>query len=149
MDFTRYTDLDPSPRILLGPGPSMVSSRVLRALSAPLVGHLDPEFLKMMEEVQQLLRTVFKTENELTIPVSGTGSAGMEAALCNFIEPGDRVLIAIMGYFGERMTEMARRYGSEVDRLERPWGEVFDPDEIEAALGKAKYKLLALVHAET
>ena len=149
MDFTRYTDLDPSPRILLGPGPSMASSRVLRALSAPLVGHLDPEFLKMMEEVQQLLRTVFKTENELTIPVSGTGSAGMEAALCNFIEPGDRVLVAIMGYFGERMTEMARRYGAEVDRLERPWGEVFDPDEIEAALGKAKYKLLALVHAET
>ena len=149
MDFTRYTDLDPSPRILLGPGPSMVSSRVLRALSASLVGHLDPEFLKMMEEVQQLLRIVFKTDNELTIPVSGTGSAGMEAALCNFIEPGDRVLVAIMGYFGERMAAIARRYGAEVDRLERPWGEVFDPDEIKAALGKANYKLLAMVHAET
>jgi alanine-glyoxylate transaminase/serine-glyoxylate transaminase/serine-pyruvate transaminase len=127
----------------------MVSSRVLRALSASLVGHLDPEFLKMMEEVQQLLRIVFKTDNELTIPVSGTGSAGMEAALCNFIEPGDRVLVAIMGYFGERMAAIARRYGAEVDRLERPWGEVFDPDEIKAALGKANYKLLAMVHAET
>jgi alanine-glyoxylate transaminase/serine-glyoxylate transaminase/serine-pyruvate transaminase len=149
MDVTHFTDLNPSPRILLGPGPSMVAPRVLRALATPLVGHLDPEFLTLMEEVQQLLRYVFQTQNELTVPVSGTGSAGMEAALCNFIEPGDRVLVAVKGYFGERMCDMAGRYGAQVDRIERPWGQVFDPDEIKTALSKGKYKLLAVVHAET
>lgn len=102
-----------------------------------------------MREVQELLRYVFQTENELTVPISGTGSAGMEAALCNFIEPGDRVLIAVLGYFGERLVEMAGRYGAQVDRIDRPWGEVFDPDEIKDALSQNKYKLLALVHAET
>jgi alanine-glyoxylate transaminase/serine-glyoxylate transaminase/serine-pyruvate transaminase len=122
---------------------------VLRALSTPLIGHLDPQFITIMEETQQLLRYVFQTENELTVPVSGTGSAGMEAALCNFIEPGDRVLVAVKGYFGERMCDMAARYGAQVDRIDRPWGQVFDPDEIEQALGKAKYKLFAIVHAET
>lgn len=149
MDANRFTDLNPSPRILLGPGPSTVAPRVLRALSTPLVGHLDPEFLALMEEVQQLLRYVFQTGNELTVPISGTGSAGMEAALCNFIEPGDRVLVAVKGYFGERMCDMAGRYGARVDRVERPWGEVFDPDEIKSALSTAKYKLVAVVHAET
>ena len=93
MNATNYQDLDPVQRILLGPGPSTASPRVLRAMSTPLVGHLDPQFLGVMNEVQQLLRFVFQTENEFTIPVSGTGSAGMEAALCNFIEPGDRVLV--------------------------------------------------------
>ncbi|MBM3144001.1 MAG: alanine--glyoxylate aminotransferase family protein [Chloroflexi bacterium] len=145
----RFDDLNLSSRILLGPGPSMVPPRVLRALAQPPVGHLDPEFLTLMAEVQELLRFVFQTENELTIPVSGTGSAGMEAALCNFIEPGDRVLIAVNGYFGERMVNMAGRYGAQVDRLDRPWGEVFTPKEIETALITARYKLLALVHAET
>jgi alanine-glyoxylate transaminase / serine-glyoxylate transaminase / serine-pyruvate transaminase len=144
-----YDDLNLSPRILLGPGPSMASPRVLRSMATPLVGHLDPEFLSLMNEVQELLRFLFQTKNELTIPVSGTGSAGMEAALCNFIEPGDDVLIASMGYFGDRMQEMAGRYGAKVERLERPWGQVFDPAEIETALSKKKYKLLALVHAET
>ena len=144
-----YKDLDPTQRILLGPGPSTASPRVLRAMSTPLVGHLDPQFLSVMNEVQQLLRYVFQTENEFTIPVSGTGSAGMEAALCNFIEPGDRVLVAINGYFGERLYDMASRYGAQVDRLERPWGEVFDPSEIQVALKGKNYKLLALVHAET
>mgnify|MGYP001822642037 CR=1 FL=1 len=149
MEAKNYQDLNISPRILLGPGPSMVAPRVLNALSYPLVGHLDPQFLTLMQEVQQLLRFVFQTENELTVPVSGTGSAGMEAALCNFIEPGDNVLVAVLGYFGERMVEMAGRYGAQVDRIDRPWGEAFDPDEIKAALGQKKYKLLALVHAET
>jgi alanine-glyoxylate transaminase/serine-glyoxylate transaminase/serine-pyruvate transaminase len=127
----------------------MVSSRVLRALSAPLLGHLDPEFLTVMNQVQKLLRYAFQTQNELTIPVSGTGSAGMEAALVNFIEPGDAVLIGVNGYFGERLCDMAGRIGAQVDRLERPWGEVFDPDEIRAALDRRQYKLLAVVHAET
>lgn len=149
MDVHHYSDLNLSPRILLGPGPSMVPPRVLRSMSTPLVGHLDPEFITLMQEVQQLLRYVFQTKNELTVPISGTGSAGMEAALCNFIEPGDRVLIAVQGYFGERLFEMAGRYGAQVDRIERPWGQVFDPGEIKAALQKGRYKLLAIVHAET
>jgi alanine-glyoxylate transaminase/serine-glyoxylate transaminase/serine-pyruvate transaminase len=127
----------------------MAHPRVLRALATPLVGHLDPEFITLMDEVQQLLRYVFQTKNELTIPVSGTGSAAMEASLCNFIEPGDRVLVAVNGYFGERLCDMAGRYGAQVDRLERPWGEVFDPEEFEAALARQRYKLVALVHAET
>lgn len=149
MERPQFTDLNPSPRILLGPGPSMVPPRVLHALGMPVLGHLDPEFLNLMNEVQQLLRYVFQTANPLTIPISGTGSAGMEAALCNFIEPGDRVLIAVNGYFGERLCDMAGRYGAQVDRLECPWGEVFDPAQIEKALDSHKYKLLALIHAET
>jgi len=149
MEAKNYQDLKISPRILLGPGPSMVAPRVLNALSYPVIGHLDPEFLALMQEVQELLRFAFQTENELTVPVSGTGSAGMEAALCNFIEPDDNVLVAVLGYFGERMVEMADRYGAQVDRIDRPWGEAFDPDEIKAALSQKKYKLLALVHAET
>jgi alanine-glyoxylate transaminase/serine-glyoxylate transaminase/serine-pyruvate transaminase len=149
MESPTFADLNVPPRILLGPGPSTSSPRVLRAMAAPLLGHLDPKFLALMDEVQQLLRYVFQTQNELTIPVSGTGSAGMEAALCNFIEPGDNVLIAINGYFGERMYDMAGRYGAHVERIERPWGQVFDPGEFEAALKGKKTKLVALVHAET
>ncbi len=149
MQPPQYKDLDLSSRILLGPGPSMSAPRVLRAMAQPPVGHLDPEFLMIMAEVQELLRFVFQTENELTIPVSGTGSAGMEAALCNFIEPGDSVLVAVNGYFGDRLVDMAGRYGAQVDRLDRPWGEVFTPEEVETALGQASYKLLAIVHAET
>jgi len=149
MDAPQFPDLNPSPRVLLGPGPSGVPSRVLRAMAAPLVGHLDPEFLVVMNQVQQLLRYVFQTRNELTIPISGTGSAGMEAALVNFIEPGDDVLIGVNGYFGERLCDMAARIGANVDRLERPWGEVFDPDEIASALGRKAYKLIGVVHAET
>jgi alanine-glyoxylate transaminase/serine-glyoxylate transaminase/serine-pyruvate transaminase len=127
----------------------MVSPRVLRAMATPLVGHLDPEFLNLMAEEQQLLRYLFRTENELTFAVPGTGTAGMEAALSNFIEPGDNVLVAVMGFFGERLTEIAARYGAQVDRLECPWGRAFEPAEIAAALEKKRYKLLALVHAET
>ncbi|MEA3337734.1 MAG: alanine--glyoxylate aminotransferase family protein [Chloroflexota bacterium] len=144
-----YTDLNITPRTLLGPGPSDVHPRVLSALSYPLVGHMDPQFIDLMNEVQDLLRFVFETENELTIPVSGTGSAGMEAALCNFIEPGDQVLIGVNGYFGERLCDMAGRYGAEITRIERPWGEVFTVDEIDAALAKKPAKIVALVHGET
>jgi alanine-glyoxylate transaminase/serine-glyoxylate transaminase/serine-pyruvate transaminase len=127
----------------------MIAPRVLQALATPAVGHLDPEFLVVMSEVQELLRYTFQTENEFTIPISGTGSAGMEAAMCNFLEPRDRALVAINGYFGERLAEMAARYQAHVDRLERPWGEVFTPEEIETALQKENYKILALVHGET
>jgi alanine-glyoxylate transaminase/serine-glyoxylate transaminase/serine-pyruvate transaminase len=149
MDTPHIGDFNPSPRVLLGPGPSLVHPRVLQAMATPLLGHLDPEFIALMNDVQRMLRYVFRTGNELTIPVSGTGSAGMEAALCNFIEPGDPVLIAVNGYFGERMCDMAARYGAQVDRIDRTWGEIFDPDDVETALRRQPYKLLALVHAET
>jgi len=143
------TDLNTSPRILLGPGPSTVHPRVLRAMAHPLVGHLDPQFISIMNEVQSDLRRVFQTENRLTIPVSGTGSASMEASLCNFIEPGDSVLVGVNGYFGERLCEMAGRYGAEVRRVERPWGEVFSVEDFETAMRDKPAKLVALVHAET
>lgn len=147
--MTTYGDLTIIPRTLLGPGPSDVHPRVLQALAYPPVGHLDPQFLGLMNEVQELLRFVFQTENALTIPVSGTGTAGMEAAFANFIEPGDPVLIGVNGYFSERMVDMAGRYGAHVRRLERPWGEVFTPEEIEEALRAQPARLVALVHAET
>ena len=144
-----YTDLNTSPRLLLGAGPSTVHPRVLKAMSHPLVGHLDPQFLVVMNEVQELLRYVFETENQLTIPVSGTGSASMEASICNFIEPGDEIIIGVNGYFSERLCDMAERYGGVVRRLDKPWGEVFSREEIEAELKKKPAKILALVHAET
>ncbi|MBN1660274.1 MAG: alanine--glyoxylate aminotransferase family protein [Anaerolineae bacterium] len=144
-----YNDLNTPERILLGPGPSMVHPRVLRAMAHPLLGHMDPEFIRLMNEVQDLLRYVFQTENEMTLPVSGTGSASMESTVANLLEPGDSILIGVNGYFGERLCDMASRYGGEVRRLERPWGEVFDPGEVEAALRQKPAKVVALVHAET
>src|SRR5512133_1385638 len=108
--MARYSDLDTPTRILLGPGPSMVHPRVLQAMAHPLVGHLDPQFITLMNEVQDLLRYVFQTSNPMTIPVSGTGSAGMEAAVCNFVEPGDSVIVGVNGYFGQRLCEMYSRY---------------------------------------
>lgn len=149
MDASKYTDLNLPDRILLGPGPSMMPARVSQALSMPVIGHLDPAFLAVMDDVKDLLRYVFQTKNEFTIPVSGTGSSAMEAALSNFIEPGDRVLIGVIGYFGERMVEMASRYGATVDRIDVAWGEVLDADKVAAALKKHSYKLLAVVHGET
>ena len=149
MDASQYKDLQISPRVLLGPGPSMVEGRVLRAMATPVTGHLDPDYLQVMDDIQELLRYTFQTQNEVTLTLSGTGTTGMEAGVCNFVEPGDNVLVAINGYFGERIAEMAERYGGQVDRLERPWGEIFTPEEIDAALAKKKYKLLAVVHGET
>jgi alanine-glyoxylate transaminase/serine-glyoxylate transaminase/serine-pyruvate transaminase len=133
----------------LGPGPSDVHPRVLEALSLPVIGHLDPRFLEIMEEIQRMLRYTFQTENRLTIPVSGTGSAGMETAIANFVEPGDAVLICVSGYFGERMLNMAQRYGAEVRRLDREWGEAFTPEDIAQALEEQPAKLVGIVHGET
>jgi alanine-glyoxylate transaminase / serine-glyoxylate transaminase / serine-pyruvate transaminase len=144
-----YADLNTPERILLGPGPSMVHPRVLRAMAHPLLGHLDPQFINLMNEVQCLLRYVFQTGNEMTLPVSGTGSASMESTVANLLEPGDSILIGVNGYFGERLCDMAGRYGAEVHRLERPWGQVFAPDEIDVALRQKPAKVVALVHAET
>jgi alanine-glyoxylate transaminase / serine-glyoxylate transaminase / serine-pyruvate transaminase len=147
--MTAYPKFDPSARVLLGPGPSMTHPRVIRALSAPTVGHLDPELLALYAEEQDLLRTVFQTKNEWTFALSGTGTSGMESALVNLIEPGDEVLIAIHGYFGERLADISERVGGRVDRITRPLGEIFTVEEIGSALKQKKYKLFAIVHAET
>lgn len=138
-----------APRTLLGPGPSMVHPRVLQAMAAPLIGHLDPMFLQIMDRIQGMLRFVFETENELTIPISGTGSAAMEAAFANLIEPGNTALICINGYFGHRMVDMAQCYGAQIAIIECPWGEVFDLGEIEAVVIEHQPKLIGIVHAET
>ena len=143
------TDLDPAPRVLLGPGPSMIPPRVLRALATPATGHLDPDFLAILDDVRRLLQFVFQTENELTLAVPGTGTAGMEAVLSNLVEPGDRVLACSAGYFGERLAAMAERHGAEVDRLQRDWGQVFEAEAIRQALQRKTYRLMTLVHAET
>lgn len=141
--------LSMSARLLLGPGPSMVHPRVMAAIAAPLLGHLDPEFLLLMDRTQELLRYAFQTQNRMTIPVSGTGSAAMEAAIASIIEPGDEVLVCVNGYFGLRMAEMARRHGAQVVTIERPWGDVFSPDEVREALRFGVTKLVGIVHAET
>lgn len=143
-------DLLPPRRILLGPGPSMVHPRVLRALSTPLLGHLDPTFLHAMNEVQELLREVFSTANRFTIAISGTGSAGMEAAIVNLVEPGDSVLVGINGVFGTRLATIVERCGGTPIKVEAPWGRIVEPEAIEAALRRSgPVKAVALVHAET
>jgi alanine-glyoxylate transaminase/serine-glyoxylate transaminase/serine-pyruvate transaminase len=136
-------------RLLLGPGPSNAHPTVLQALARTPIGHLDPLYVELMGEVQELLRYVWQTDNRLTLPMSGTGSAAMEATLANTIEPGDKVLVAVKGYFGQRLVDMAGRYGAEVVTVERPWGEAFTPEELEEALITHRPAILALVHAET
>ncbi len=136
-------------RVLLGPGPSNCHPSVLEAMSLPLVGHLDPEFLEIMDETQELLREVMKTSNPFTLPVSGTGSAGMETCLCNLVEPGDRVLVCINGVFGTRMADIVERLGGELSTIKAEWGTAFPPDRLEAAVQRTSPKVIALVHAET
>ena len=141
--------LDMPPRILLGPGPANVDPRILAAMSVPPVGHLDPTFLKVMDEIQDLLRYTWQTENEMTIAVAGTGTAAMEATMANSVEPGDKVLIGVKGYFGNRLVDMAGRYGAEVSTITKTWGEAFTLEEIKSAIAAHQPKILALVHAET
>ncbi|MGK7893966.1 MAG: alanine--glyoxylate aminotransferase family protein [Xenococcus sp. (in: cyanobacteria)] len=143
------SQLDMPPRILLGPGPANVHPRVLGALSVPPVGHLDPTFLELMDELCNLLRYAWQTENKMTIAVSATGSAAMEATIANSVEPGDVVLVGVKGYFGHRLVDMAGRYGGDVKQINKPWGEAFTFEEIKAGLETYKPKVLALVHAET
>lgn len=145
----RTAQLDVPPRLLLGPGPSNVHPRVLQALGTQVIGHLDPRFLELMEEIQSLLRYTWQTDNRLTLPISGTGSAAMEAAIANVVAPGDVVLVGVNGYFGERLCEIASRYQAEVRQLHKPWGEVFDLDELRAGLEQHRPAVLALVHGET
>jgi alanine-glyoxylate transaminase / serine-glyoxylate transaminase / serine-pyruvate transaminase len=146
---TQLGPLAMPPRLLLGPGPSNAHPAVLQALSLRQVGHLDPSFLAMMSEVQELLRYAWQTNNRITIPVSGTGSAAMEATVANVIEPGDIMLVGIMGYFGNRMVDMAERYQADVRHIHKPWGEVFSLAELRAALEEHRPRVLGLVHAET
>jgi alanine-glyoxylate transaminase/serine-glyoxylate transaminase/serine-pyruvate transaminase len=136
-------------RLLLGPGPSNAHPAVLQAMNTTPLGHLDPAFLALMDEIQSLLRYVWQTENPHTIAVSGTGTAAMEATLANTVEPGEVVLIGVAGYFGNRLVDMAGRYGADVRTITKPWGQVFSVDEIKTALETHKPAILALVHAET
>ncbi len=133
----------------MGPGPSDIHPSVLAAMAAPTVGHLDPYFLKIMDEVQSMLREVFQTTNHMTMAISGTGSAGMETCVVNLIEPGDRMVVGVNGVFGGRMAEVAERVGAEVTKIERPFGEVFSPEEFAAAIKKSQPKVVGIVHAET
>jgi alanine-glyoxylate transaminase/serine-glyoxylate transaminase/serine-pyruvate transaminase len=140
----------PPQRLLLGPGPSQVHPRVLRALSTPLLGHLDPAFLAVMNDIQTLLRQVFQTTNRFTIAVSGTGSAGMEAAVVNLVEPGEAVVVGVNGTFGTRLATVVERCGGKAIRVEAPWGQIVEPEMIEQALRRSgPVKAVAVVHAET
>lgn len=141
--------LHPSPRLLLGPGPSNVHPRVLQALSLPLLGHLDPEFLVIMDGVRSMLQEVLQTKNELTFPISGTGSAGMETCLVNLIEPGDEVVVCVAGVFGVRMCDIVERCGAHLIRVDAEWGHPIQPGQVREALKGRTPKLVAIVHAET
>ncbi|MEP7150589.1 MAG: alanine--glyoxylate aminotransferase family protein [Nitrospira sp.] len=150
MSTTLYQDFIPPHRLLMGPGPSMVHPRVLHALSLPLLGHLDPVFLGLMNEIQTLLRATFRTQNEFTIALSGTGSAGMEAVIANLIEPGDRAIVGVNGVFGSRLATMVERSGGIALRIEVPWGTTIPLDVVQDQLARsAPVKAVILVHAET
>jgi alanine-glyoxylate transaminase / serine-glyoxylate transaminase / serine-pyruvate transaminase len=147
--FVNFASIAPPVRRLMGPGPSDIHPRVLSALSQGTVGHLDPYYLRIMDEMQEMLRAVFQTRNRMTFAVSATGSAGMEAAVVNVIEPGDKMVVCVNGVFGARMADVATRAGAAVTQIERAWGDVFSPDEIEKALAATRPKVLGIVLAET
>lgn len=145
----RLPELNPPVRLLMGPGPSNTDPRILRAMSTPVIGHLDPAFLQIMDETMAWLRQVYQTENHYTVPMSATGSAGIETMLVNVLEPGDDVIVGIIGYFGQRIAEVASRTGANVRIIEAPYGEIIPPERFEAELRRKPAKLVALVHAET
>ncbi|MBS0261286.1 MAG: alanine--glyoxylate aminotransferase family protein [Planctomycetes bacterium] len=149
MADTAIPQLNPPRRILMGPGPSDTHPRVLAALGAPTVGHLDPYFLQVMNETQSMLRQVFRTQNPLTLAVSGTGSAGMETCVVNLIEPGDKMVVCVNGVFGGRMADVAARAGAHVTTTEQLFGEVFSPEQISDVVHRVKPKVVGIVHAET
>ena len=140
--------LVPPVRVLMGPGPSDIHPRVLEALGKNTVGHLDPYYLELMNDMQRMLQSLFRTENKMTLAISGTGSAGMEAAVDNIIEPGDTMVVCVNGVFGGRMLDVAQRAGAKVIEVKKPWGEVFSPDDLKAALAQ-KPKVVGIVMAET
>jgi alanine-glyoxylate transaminase/serine-glyoxylate transaminase/serine-pyruvate transaminase len=141
-------ELVPPLRTLMGPGPSDIHPRVLQALAKATVGHLDPFYLELMDRIRGQLRWLFHTTNEATLSISGTGSSGMEATIVNLIEPGDRMAVCVAGYFGNRICQVAERCGAKVSRVEGPWGSVFTPDGLRAALAE-KPKVVGIVMAET
>ena len=141
--------VDPPPRLLMGPGPGSADPRVLRAMSAPLVGQFDPAMTGFMAETMALYRDVFRTRNEATLLVDGTSRAGIEAALVSLVEPGDRVLVPVFGRFGHLLVEIARRCGAWVDTIETAWGTVFDPREVERAVARTDPKIVAVVQGDT
>ena len=149
LDPKDFRDINPGDRLLMGPGPSDVSARVLQALAAPCIGHLDPYFLATMDETQQLLRYLFQTANALTIPISATGSAGMEAAFVNLVECGDEVVVAVNGVFGTRMCDIVNRIGGKLVKVDGEWGRAVDPAAVAKAVKSCKPKVVAVVHAET
>ena len=141
---------DIRPRMLMGPGPSDVNPRVLAAMAHPTIGHLDPQFLEVLNDIRDMLQAVFQTRNELTLAVSGTGSAGMETCVVNLIEPGDKMLVCIAGVFGMRMADVAGRAGAQVTTIEAPWGRVFTAEQVRAAIDEGgPFKVVGIVHAET
>src|SRR5713226_7946052 len=140
---TSVGQLNPSPRLLLGPGPSDAHPRVLTAMTTPLLGHLDPQFIEIMNETQELLRQAYRTKNKLTMPISATGMAGMECCMVNLLEPGDKAVVCCKGYFGQRMVEVAGRTGAILTVLEAPWGQIFDLNRIRETLQKVRPKVLA------
>jgi len=142
-------DLATSHRMLMGPGPSDVHPSVLMAMATPMIGHLDPEFIKIMDEIKEMAKQTFLTQNELTFIVSAPGSAGMETVLVNLLEPGDEAIICVHGAFGMRMADIAERCGAIVTRVEAPWGEPINPQDVKNAIGSSKPKLVSIVHAET
>ena len=144
------TPLPSTERLLFGPGPSLVSPRVMRALAAPVLGHLDPQFIGIMDDLRaRLARTMRAPEGTLALAVSGTGTAAMEASVANLVEPGRRVLVVVTGYFGERLVEMCTRYGAAVTRVDGEWGRAIDPATVEAVLSKGKFDLRFLEVATT
>ena len=149
IDPSAFRDIDPGQRTLMGPGPSDVPARTLQAMAAPCIGHLDPYFLATMDETQCLLRFLFQTDNPLTIPVSGTGSAGMETCFVNLLEPGDEAVVCVNGVFGMRMSDIVERLGGKLVRVDCEWGRAVNPETVRAAVAKCKPKLVCVVHAET
>jgi alanine-glyoxylate transaminase / serine-glyoxylate transaminase / serine-pyruvate transaminase len=136
-------------RFLMGPGPSDVNSRVLRAMSAPMIGHLDPQFIQIMDEVMDMTRQIYQTKNQVTSAISATGSAGMETCLVNLLEPGDIALVCVCGVFGNRICDIVERCGAKLVRIDAPWGTPIDPAQVKKALENCSPKLVAIVHAET
>ncbi len=147
--MTEIPTLDPPRRVLMGPGPSGADPSVLAAMGLPILGHLDPEFMRIMDECQRMMRQIFRTGNEVTLATPGTGTSGMEAAVMNLLQPGDRAVIGICGYFGDRIAQMASRTGAEVAIVTAPWGSPIAPEDVERELRAAPTKLVAIVHAET
>lgn len=141
--------VNPPVRVLMGPGPSDVHPRVLLAMAKPSVGHLDPYYLQIMDQLQDMLRQLFRTDNEMTLAISGTGSAGQEATVVNLVEPGDSVVVGVNGVFGDRLADMAQRAGGDVTRVDKPWGEILHAADFEEAIHKVRPKIVALVLAET